>query len=307
MVHAPDYIQQIAATADTDFTHLTADTYASAETFEAASLAVGGVLAAIDAVVNGKLDNVFVLARPPGHHAERGRATGFCLFNNTAIGAQYARQVLGLEKVLIVDWDVHHGNGIQHIFEQDPSVLYFSTHQYPHFPGTGHFVEIGRGRGEGFTINVPLGRGWSDGDLVLLYQRLLVPVGLAFQPDLILVAAGFDSHRKDPLGSIKMSETGFAALTRLAMQLAADCCRNRLVLVLEGGYHHKALADSVYAVLAELCNHRCTDVQRIAAKGRIGRVGPAVKRCSRVMNRFWPGLQQLTAEDSKIKRIKRLF
>jgi acetoin utilization deacetylase AcuC-like enzyme len=298
LVHAPDHIRQIEATAGGGDTLLTADTYTSSDSYETARLAAGGVLAAIDAVLEGQARNAFVLARPPGHHAERSRAMGFCLFNNTAIGARYACLQPDVEKVLIVDWDVHHGNGIQHIFEQDPRVLYFSTHQYPHFPGTGYYLEVGRGGGEGYTFNVPVGRGWGDGDLVLLYQRLLVPVAQAFVPDLILVAAGFDPHRKDPMGKMKVTETGFAALARLVMQLAGWCCRDRLVLVLEGGYHPKALSASVYAVLTELADETHTDVEAVAARGRVRWVDPVVKKCTSVMGRFWPCL----LEPSKIDR-----
>lgn len=290
MVHTTAYIQQVAQTANHPHSRLTADTYASAESYAVAALAAGGVMSAIDAVVAGPIRSAFVLARPPGHHAEAGRAAGFCLFNNVALGAKYARTVLGLPKVLIVDWDVHHGNGIQHIFEQDPSVLYFSTHQYPLYPGTGHFVEAGRGGGEGFTINVPLGKGMGDGEFVSLYQRLLKPVALAFQPDLVLVAAGFDIHKKDPLGRMKATEAGFAGLTRILKGIAADCCLGRLVLVLEGGYHEKALADSVRAVLAELCEQTSADVHHLCSQARQRRIKQVIARCTHVQERFWPCL-----------------
>jgi len=290
LVHTAAYIQQVAQTADHSHSRLTADTYASAESYGAAILAAGGVMSAIDAVVAGHISNAFVLSRPPGHHAEAGRAGGFCLFNNVALGAQYARTVLGLSKVLIVDWDVHHGNGIQHIFEHDPTVLYFSTHQYPLYPGTGHYVEVGRGRGEGFNINVPLGRGMGDGEFVALFEHLLKPVAFAFDPDLVMVAAGFDIHKKDPLGRMKVTETGFGGLTRILMDIAARCCQGRLVLVLEGGYHHKALADSVRAVLAELCDQTCTDVAKLCAEAKVRRIKPVIARCTRVLERFWPCL-----------------
>lgn len=289
-IHSAAYVKQVAATANYPYSQITADTYASAQSFACAALAAGGVLSAIDAVINAIVPNVFVLARPPGHHAEAGRANGFCLFNNVALGARYARMVLGLEKVLIVDWDVHHGNGIQHIFEQDPTVLYFSTHQYPLFPGTGHYLEVGQGPGEGYTINVPLKKGFGNGDYAALYQKLLQPVALAFNPDLILVSAGFDIHKNDPMGKMRVTETGFAALTRIMMDLSKACCRDRLVLVLEGGYHLKALTASVRAVLAELCNQTHTDVNALAAAAKQRRINPIITRCRRVQNRFWPQL-----------------
>ncbi len=289
-IHSMAYVQQIAATADHPYSQITADTYASDHSYASAALAAGSVITAIDAVMDGSVPNAFVLARPPGHHAEAGRAAGFCLFNNVALGARYARMVVGLEKVLIVDWDVHHGNGIQHIFEQDPTVLYFSTHQYPLFPGTGHYLEVGQGPGEGYTINVPLGRGFGDGDYVSLFQQLLQPVAMAFNPDLILVAAGFDIHKKDPMGKMKVTETGFAALTRILMNLAEVCCQSRLVLVLEGGYHVKALTTSVRAVLAELSNQTHANVAALAATAKQRRTGPIITRCRHVQNRFWPQL-----------------
>jgi acetoin utilization deacetylase AcuC-like enzyme/nucleotide-binding universal stress UspA family protein len=299
MVHSAAYVRQIAATAGYPYTQLTADTYACADSFAAASLAAGAVLAAIDAVVAGRMRHAFVLVRPPGHHAEINRANGYCLFNNAAIGARYARRVLGFNKVLIVDWDLHHGNGIQHIFEQDPSVLYFSTHQYPLFPGTGHVLEVGRGRGEGYTINVPLGKGLHDADFALIYQSLLEPAARAFKPDLILVAAGFDIHKKDPMGKMKVTETGFAALTRMVMQLAQTCCKDRLVLVLEGGYHPKSLAASIRAVLLELCGQTHCDVAALAAKAATRRVGAVISRSTHVLGRYWPGLI-----DSQARRLQ---
>jgi acetoin utilization deacetylase AcuC-like enzyme len=291
LVHSAPYVRQVAATAGHEPMHLTADTFACTGSYVAAALAAGGVLSAIDAVMEGAAGRAFVLSRPPGHHAEENRAGGFCLFNNLAIGARYARSVRGLGKVLIVDWDVHHGNGIQHIFEHDPSVMYFSTHQYPLFPGTGHFLEVGRGRGEGYTINVPLGKGFGDGEYAALFERLLKPVAMAFAPDLILVAAGFDTHIKDPLGRMKVSEHGFAALTRILMDISAACCGGRLVLALEGGYHHEMLAASVRAVIAELCDRTYTGAQHMAAQADRRRIVPIVQRCVHVLERFWPCLK----------------
>lgn len=291
LVHTDAYIQKIATTADLEGCQLTADTYACPESFNAACMAAGGVLAAIDAVVNGEVANAFVLARPPGHHAEVSRASGFCLFNNTAIGAQYARERLGLKRVLIVDWDLHHGNGIQHIFEQDPDVLYISTHQYPCFPGTGHHLEVGMGQGEGYTINLPLKKGWGDGDYAALFLQLIRPVALAYNPDLLLVSTGFDTHKKDPLGKMRMTETGFSALTRILMDVANVCCHDRMVLVLEGGYHTRALASSVQAVLAELCGKTRTDPQELAAKAKERRVSQVVLRSRHILAHIWPCLQ----------------
>ena len=290
LVHAPSYIQRIARTAEQDACQMAADTFTCAETYLAARMAAGSVLTAIDAVLKGDHRNAFVLERPPGHHAEISKASGFCLFNNVAIGARYARRVKGLRKILIIDWDLHHGNGTQHIFEEDPSVMYISSHQYPCFPGTGHYLETGRSQGQGYTINLPLGRRWRDGDFVALYQRLVTPIALAFNPDLILVSAGFDIHKKDPLGKMKVTEDGFAALTRILMNVAHRCCHDRLVLILEGGYHPKAMAASIQAVLAELREQSHADLDRLMAKAKPRRVDPIIKRCSHVVGHIWPNI-----------------
>jgi len=286
-LHTPEYIDQVAATAGKDHTSLTADTHTCAVSYETACLAVGGLFEAIDRVVKGDLVNAFALVRPPGHHAEKGRAMGYCLFNNVALGAVYAQRQLGLKKILIVDWDVHHGNGTQHFFEDDPSVLFFSIHQHHHFPGTGSFTETGRGAGEGYTINVPLPRGWGDGELVALFEALLRPVAVAFQPELILVSAGFDTHIKDPMGGMYLTSTGFAGLTRSLMEIAAACCQGRLVLSLEGGYHGEALANSILAVLKELSNETVTDVKTLAAQADPRKLNHIMKRCKPVHGRFW--------------------
>jgi len=291
-VHDLAYVLSIAATREQDYTQLTPDTYACSRSFEAASRAAGAVMAAIDAVMEGKVRNAFVPVRPPGHHAEVSRALGFCLFNNVALGAEYARAAKGLQRVLIVDWDLHHGNGIQHFFEEDPSVLYISTHQYPCFPGTGHYLETGRGRGEGYTINLPIGKGWGDGEYVALFRQLVTPVAIGFNPDLILVAAGFDIHKQDPVGRMRVTEDGFAALTRILMDVARSCCQDRLVLVLEGGYHVKALSASVRAVLAELSDQTHADLDKLAARAKTRRVRPVIKRCSHVLGHFWTCLRQ---------------
>lgn len=285
--HAPEYLDRIAATAGGEQTALTADTIVSAGSYTAALLSAGGLFSAIDRVVSGELDAAFSLARPPGHHAERSRAMGFCLFNNVALGALYARIGLGLRRALIVDWDVHHGNGTQHIFEMDPSVLFFSIHQYPHFPGTGLFTDVGRGPGEGRTVNLPIGKGYKDAEYAALFQRVLRPIALEFGPDLILVSAGFDTHRDDLLGKMKMTPAGFAALTRSLMTIAAECCGGKLVMTLEGGYHLKALAASVRAVLAELQGKTATDPEAVAEGARRRKVEYALHRCRHVHQGFW--------------------
>jgi acetoin utilization deacetylase AcuC-like enzyme len=250
--HSADYIDQVAATAGHSFTSLDPDTSTSPRSWEAAQMAVGGVLVAIDRVMEGTFDTCFALVRPPGHHAEKGWGKGFCLFNNIAVGAHYARQKYGLERILIADWDLHHGNGTQNAFYADPQVLFFSTHQYPYYPGSGSIVEVGERSGKGFTVNVPLPGGQGDRDYLEIYRSLLKPVALEFKPQLILVSAGYDIYCDDPLGAMEVTPSGFAALTALIMELARSSCQGKMVMSLEGGYHLDGLRDSVKATLQQL-------------------------------------------------------
>jgi len=221
------------------------DTLVGPFSFMAAQMAVTGVLTAVDRVASGELNNAFCAVRPPGHHAETARPMGFCLFNNVAIAARYIQKKHGCPRVLIVDWDVHHGNGTQAIFYRDPTVFYFSTHQFPFYPGTGSNKEQGAGEGEGTTLNVPLPAGKGDRDYLDAFERLLVPAAERFRPDFILISAGFDAHRDDPLAGMSVSEEGFEAMTRIVRGLADALCGGRVVSVLEGGYHLGALGKSV--------------------------------------------------------------
>ena len=257
-VHDPKYVDSIAATAGEKAHRLDADTSTSARTYEVSLLAAGGFLAAIDAVMDG-LSNAFALVRPPGHHAERDRAMGFCIFNNIAIGAHYALAQHGLERILIVDWDLHHGNGTQHTFYKDPRVLYFSTHQYPYYPGTGHYTEIGEGKGRGYTVNCPLSTGCADADYANLLQHILRPLALAYRPQLILVSAGFDIYYRDPLGGMAVTEGGFARLTDVIMEIAEEVCGGRMVITLEGGYNLEGQALSVKEVIKRMAGEDLQD------------------------------------------------
>lgn len=246
LVHRPEYVEHLNRESPTSGrVSLDADTCMSPGSLTAAYLAAGGALAGVDAIMAGHVQHVFCAVRPPGHHAEAGRAMGFCLFNNVAIAARYAQKRYGLQRVLIVDWDVHHGNGTQHSFEADPSVLFFSTHQYPHYPGSGRATESGTGRGEGYTINVPMEAGEGDDDYRAVFQKVLVPAAEAFKPELVIISAGFDAHRDDPLASMGLTEEGYADLTSIVARIAGQHCRGRLLSSLEGGYNLTALAASV--------------------------------------------------------------
>lgn len=292
LVHSPAYLDQVRATALRPGSALSADTLTCERSFEVASRAVGGTIEAVRQVTAGTLANALVLARPPGHHAERTRAMGYCIFNNVAIGAMAARRIFGLARVMVVDWDLHHGNGTQHAFERDPTVLFFSSHQYPHYPGTGHFSETGSGPGEGSTFNVPLSRKCGDGEFMAIYRRLFLPVALAFQPQLILVSAGFDIHADEPTGGMNVSPAGFAGLTRLILDAAEKTCAGRVVFCLEGGYHAGALAESVLALIDELTGQTTCDIEAMERCADSRRVNPIVGRCIHTHRRFWPHLDK---------------
>jgi acetoin utilization deacetylase AcuC-like enzyme len=290
--HTPEYLKQVAATEGKGLFSLSADTMVSEGSYRAALLAAGGIFKGIEMLKSGEITRAFLLQRPPGHHAERGRAMGFCIFNNAALGAHYARKALGLKRVLIVDWDVHHGNGTQHSFEGDPSVLFFSTHQFPHFPGTGLYTEVGKGKGEGFTINVPLRKGYSDFEYVAIFEKFLKPVTLEFGPDLILVSAGFDIHKSDPLGGMKVTTNGFALMTRSIMNIADACCGGRVLFCLEGGYNLEVLRTSVKAVLKELSGQTLSNPQDAVDLAERKKIAYVFKRCRHVHGHFWKSLKR---------------
>ncbi|MCX7981597.1 MAG: histone deacetylase [Syntrophales bacterium] len=252
LVHSKNYIDMVAATRGQRLTVLDPDTHATEESYDTALLAVGGCLSALEAVIEGKVDNAFALIRPPGHHADRNHSAGFCIFNNIAITAAYALRQLGLKRILIVDWDLHHGDGTQNIFYRTSAVLYFSIHQYPAYPGSGWLTEIGEGEGRYYTVNVPLKAFADNATYVMVFRRLLQPIARAYRPDIILVSAGFDIYQHDPLGDMQVTPLGFATLTRLVMDAADECCAGKLLLILEGGYDTHGLRNSVGAVLKEL-------------------------------------------------------
>jgi acetoin utilization deacetylase AcuC-like enzyme len=252
-VHKPEYLERIQRVCRQKFGYVdTMDVPVSERSYDAALLAAGGLLAAVDAVVEGRVANAFCAVRPPGHHALSNLAMGFCLLNNLAIAARYLQKKHQLAKILIVDWDVHHGNGTQDTFYEDPTVFYFSTHQYPFYPGSGAAEETGRGEGRGFTLNVPLPAGRGDREYRQAFEDRLEPAAMAFDPDFVLISAGFDAHENDLLGQMNVTTEGFAELTRMVGRIADKCCDGRLAAVLEGGYELKGLAFSVEAHLRVL-------------------------------------------------------
>jgi acetoin utilization deacetylase AcuC-like enzyme len=258
-VHVPEHVATVAATARLTRFAFDADTPTSSGSFAAARRAAGGVLALVDAVMDRRVDNGFAFVRPPGHHAERDRAMGFCLFNNVAVAAAHLRAVHGLDRVMIVDWDVHHGNGTQHTFYRDPGVLFVSSHQYPFYPGTGAASEVGSGEGEGFTLNLPFPGGYGDSQYLQAFIEVVEPVLRCFAPQFVLISAGFDAHRRDPLAGMELSEDGFASLARVVLRAAHDVSGDRVVAVLEGGYDLEALQRSTAAVLREMSGDRLSE------------------------------------------------
>jgi acetoin utilization deacetylase AcuC-like enzyme len=250
-VHGAAYVARIRQTAGRA-TQLDPDTYTSPLTVEAAMLAAGAAVQAVDRVLDGaRGTRALAVVRPPGHHAERDKAMGFCVFNNIAIAAAHAR-ARGLSRVAIVDYDVHHGNGTQWSFYTDPSVLFVSSHQFPFYPGTGAVDEIGSDAGRGFTVNLPVAAGATDADLERLYAQIALPILRQFKPELILLSAGFDAHQDDPLGGMRLTTGCFGRLTSAIAAAADECCQGRVVAVTEGGYDLKALADSLRVTIAAL-------------------------------------------------------
>ncbi|HEX8031022.1 MAG TPA: histone deacetylase [Vicinamibacterales bacterium] len=247
-VHTQEHIDAIVATRG-KATMIDEDTFTSPDSDDIARLAAGAVMTGVDRVLDGPPgSHSLVLVRPPGHHAEADRAMGFCLYSNIAVGAAYAR-ARGCARVAIVDYDVHHGNGTQWIFYEDPTVLFVSSHQFPFYPGTGAPSEKGRGDGLGFNLNVPLDAGAKDDEIERKYAEQVLPAVRAFKPDLLMISAGFDAHEMDPLGQLRMTTEGFSRLTKTLLGLAEEVCEGRVVLVTEGGYDLKALADCLHAVV----------------------------------------------------------
>jgi acetoin utilization deacetylase AcuC-like enzyme len=253
LCHAPEYLRTARLDIEGGFLSLsTGDTDVTPNTWEVASEAAGAVLNAVDAVMAGRVRNAFCAVRPPGHHANRRRGMGFCVFNNVALGARYAQQRYGVERVTIVDWDVHHGNGTQDIFYEDPTVFFFSTHQWPLYPGTGRADETGHGPGVGTTMNFPLPAGSGRAEILPLFQDVLAPAAERFRPDLLMISAGFDSREGDLLGNFTLTDRDFVDLTRELMAIADRHAQGRVVSVLEGGYNLAGLASAAAAHVGAL-------------------------------------------------------
>ncbi len=284
LVHDGAYVEEVAATQRKAYFAFDADTPTSPQSYDTARLAAGGLLALLDEIMGGTVDDGFAFVRPPGHHAERHRAMGFCLFNNVAVGAAYLRHRYGLQRVLIMDWDVHHGNGTQHIFEDDPRLLYISTHQYPYYPGTGAVEEVGYGDGEGYTVNLPFPAGFGDAEYGEAFTRIVEPIARQYAPQFVLISAGFDAHARDPLGGMQVTEGGFKAMARSLLAVARECASGRCAAILEGGYDLTAIRDSASEVLQEL---RQTSGAELAAPTEPSRAAALLERIREVQGRYW--------------------
>jgi len=286
-IHDADYVTLIAETAGRA-TALDPDTYTSPDSYDVALLAAGAGVAAVDHVLGGSGRRALGMVRPPGHHAERNRAMGFCLFNNVAIAAAHAR-ASGLSRVAIVDYDVHHGNGTQWSFYDDPSVLFISAHQYPYYPGTGAAAETGTGAGAGFTVNIPLEAGATDADYELACETIAWPVLRQFKPELILISAGFDALDNDPLGGMRVSVAGFARLTETICTLADESCQGRVVAMTEGGYDLAGLASCLRAVIPVLDRESDASVPVFAEvrAANAGRGRQAINVVLPQLRKFW--------------------
>jgi histone deacetylase 6 len=284
-VHTPDLLALVDETSAHEFLQLDPDTYTCRDSARAARLAAGGLVDLCAEVAGGRLENGFALLRPPGHHAESGRAMGFCLFNNVAVAAKALQASGAARRVLVVDWDLHHGNGTQHSFWEDPSVLYFSTHQFPFYPGTGAIDEVGAGAGRGYNINVAWGEGMGDAEYLDAFTRVLLPIARRFAPDFVLVSCGFDAAEGDPLGGMRVSPAGYAAMTEHLRKLAGG----RLALALEGGYNLEAIARSAGACLRVLLGEPAPAPDP-AMPGPSLAASRALEAVLRAQRPFWPGL-----------------
>lgn len=292
--HSVGLINRVAETAGKIFDSLDPDTKTSPDSYAAATLAVGAVIKGVDLLVGGEIDNAFALVRPPGHHAEADRSMGFCLFNNVAVAAQYALSHCGMKRVMIVDWDLHHGNGTQHSFYDTDKVLYVSTHQFPYYPGSGDTSETGKGKGEGYTVNIPLPGYQGDIDYATIFDDIVVPLGKEYKPELILISCGFDIYKDDPLGSMEVTAGGFAYLTRSMVSLAEEVCDGKLMVTLEGGYDLNGQRDGALAVLSELVGVSLDtgyttnlSEEQAAVFAQEKSVHPAIDQARDVAKRFW--------------------
>lgn len=283
LVHTPSYIEKVLKTADHISSSLAPDTPTSAKTYMAAWLAVGACIKGLDALLSGRCDVCFSLIRPPGHHALPNRAGGFCIFNNLGVTARYAMNEHGLRRILIIDWDTHHGNGLNDLFYGEKEVLYLSSHDIGLYPYGGDWEETGESEGQGYTINLPVPRALEDQEFLRLYHEILGPLFRRFNPELILIAAGFDAHQDDPVGRSRLTERAFRGMTRLILDLSVEIEKPPILFALEGGYDPSALTRSVKGVLETLTGQ---GRETLSADGETDRVGRLLEKARRIHGKF---------------------
>jgi len=290
-VHTPEHIDRIAASAGKSMTSYDLDTQATAKSYDTARLAVGSVFTLIDEIWKGNARRGFAFVRPPGHHAEADRAMGFCLFNNVALGADFLYQRYGVDRIMIIDIDAHHGNGTQTAFYDTDRVLYVSMHQFPAYPGTGHLGEVGKGAGEGYTVNIPLGNGYGDFDFARIIHFLIAPLARVYGPDIILVSCGFDLYFQDRLCGMRVTPEGYALMTFLLIDMAEQICKGRILFVLEGGYSLQGIRECGLRVMQELCDVPTLTREQIdrISKYNGAKLGP-LRKVIEVQRRYWKHL-----------------
>jgi len=292
--HTLDHINEVEATSGKIYSALDGDTFTSPKSFEVATLAAGAVIQGVDLIVGGEIDNGFALVRPPGHHAEKHKSMGFCLFNNIALAAHHGIEKLGLERILILDWDVHHGNGTQHAFYDSDKVMFVSIHQSPLYPGTGALTDVGVDRGRGYNLNIPLPGGQGDLEYANIFNTIVEKVVYQYKPQLILVSAGFDTYYGDGISSMRMTHQGFGYMTRSLMRWADDLCDGRLLMTLEGGYNLTGLKEGVFTVLGELAGTKLNTTFPSLVDDDVGKQltdelppHPAIERVRDIAQAFW--------------------
>ncbi len=287
LVHDSGYIKTIEEACSSGQRMLDMDTYIVPESYRVALLSAGGALTGLQEVMGSGPDKVFTLNRPPGHHAEKSRAMGFCLFNNIAVAAEVAKRDYGIKRIAIVDWDVHHGNGTQHSFENDPEVLFISTHQSPAYPGTGHLKDTGRGVGEGFTVNMPMPPGSGDQEYALFFDRVIIPILDQFKPELLMISSGHDAYRHDPLAGMSLTHQGFYKMADSLRQAAERHCQGRVLLCLEGGYHLEGQAGAVIQVLNGLGSFGLPLTERSPDLEPTGHAQARLEEVLQVQRKYW--------------------
>lgn len=290
LVHPMRHIQKVREVAEAGGGWLDPDTHVSPRSYDAALRSAGAALEGIERIVAGQADNAFCLVRPPGHHATAERGMGFCLFNNNAVASRFAMEEFGIKRIFILDWDAHHGNGIQDIFYDDPRVLYASLHQYPHYPGSGSFHEVGSGKGEGFTVNFPFPAHSGEEAYLAAFDQVILPIARQFEPELVLISAGYDGHFSDPLCSMLLGAVDYAAMAERLKALAEEFCGGKMMASLEGGYDLTGIAASITNTIAVMAGEDIRLVEDAALKPGLTsprRALEVVEAAREYLSRYW--------------------